>query len=158
MCCFYRHKNHNDTRAGAGMVDRLGRRLMTISSSLSMPRLASASCLMDSRLSRSSFILAMRSSLVSMLRGRVGGRETASNTSASSSPLALPKLELLGDSPVRALNASKAPPSSTVVRPLRDVAGDSMMLMEESRFSFRSIPDASAALPSSQACCRSLRS
>ena len=45
---------------------------ITISSSLNMPLVASVDCLACSRSSRSSFILAMRSSRESMLRGRAG--------------------------------------------------------------------------------------
>lgn len=143
------------------MVESLfGLKLITISNSFNMPLLASAFSLCIALISLSSFILANLSSLVSTLLGRAGSA-TASNTSGS---LGLGEEFRVGEvSPVSAFSASSAPPpvsfsSPTVVNPLREVAGEYNMLMDEIRFSLRSIPDARAALPSSQACCSILRS
>lgn len=121
-----------------------------------MPRVASICCRDWAFCSLSSFILDSLSSLVSMLRGL--GLATASNTSCESTSGESLASERPGDSPVSALNASAAVPSSFAVTPLIELRGDSKVLMDDSRFSFLSIPTARAALPSSQAVISSLRS
>lgn len=140
-------------REGVVLTRGLGRRLMTISSSRSMPLLASERSLATSLFSRSSFIFAILSSRVRRLRGR--GMATASNTSS------LSPLLLTSSSPFNALSASEAVPpmtSSTAVGPLTELAGERSVLMDDRRFSLRSMPDASAARPSSQDCMSALRS
>lgn len=119
-----------------------------------MPFVASSCCRAAALCSLSSLTFAILSSRVSMLRGR--GLATASKISWSSSASLIS--DAGGDSPVRALKASAAPPSPMVVSPLRELAGDRSVLIDESLFSVLSIPWARAALPSSHAAMSILRS
>lgn len=143
---------------GGALTRPLGRRLMTVSSSRSMPFVASICLRACAFWSLSSLILMILSSLVIVLFGRCRGCATASKTSGVSGSSASFTSEPRGDSPVSALRASAGLPSSTLVSPLRELRGERSVLMDDNLFSFLSIPSARAALPSSHAVMSSFRS
>ena len=149
------HIYHIDAIRPGGVVLPFGRKLITDSSSLNMRVLASTLSLTESLFSLVSFIFAMRSSLVNVLLCL--GMATASKTSSASEELkSILDRDLV--SPVKAFKASKALPSSTAVRPPKEVVGESMPLIEEIRRSFRSMLEARAAFPSSHSCIRAFKS
>jgi hypothetical protein len=138
-----------------GAVLPLGLNFITDSSSRSMRVLDSALSLRDSLLALSSFIFTIRSSRLNL--EACLGKAMASKTS-STSELLKSMLERDLDSPFKIFNASMGFPSSTDVMPPKENVGDSTLLMEDTRRSFRSMFNARAALPSSHSCINALRS
>ncbi len=146
---------HIDVIRGADEVFPRGLKPMTDCSSRNICVLASCLSLMLSFRSLCSLIWAILSSRVSVLR--CFGIAIASNTS-STSELLKSILERDLTSPFNIFKASVGLPSSTDVKPPRDVVGDIIPLIDDILLSFRSILLASAALPASHSCTRARRS